>query len=406
MADPTCDRAITRNLPGTALFITGVAALGFNLRAPITSLPPVFPELSATLHLSGAVVAVLAAVPVLCFGLFSPVAAPLARRFGEERVLLAAAALLAGGLLLRGVLASMLFPGTVIACGAIAFLNVLLPSLIKRRCPGRAGLLIGVYLMSLNAGAVLGSLVAVPVFQASGGSAALALGLWAVPATAAALVWLPQRRFRITPGGQTRPGRAGPGIAAVSRHLLAWQVMAYMGLQSLTYYAALSWLPVLLRDRGAGAVGAGGQLALVNLGNAVTALLLPVLAHRARDQRLLVGVTTALSAAGLAGVWFAPLATSPGWALMLGLGQGASLGLAIYFMTARSPGPQAAASLSGFAQGGGYLVAAAGPLVIGFLHTASGGWSLPVITLLVVTTVQCAAGWLAGRNRVLPVLAG
>jgi CP family cyanate transporter-like MFS transporter len=300
----------------------------------------------------------------------------------------------------------MLFPGTVIACGAIAFLNVLLPSLIKRRIPDRAGLLIGVYLMSLSAGAVLGSLVAVPVFQASGGSAAVALGLWAVPAAVAALVWLPQWRFRTAPEGQTPQGRAGAGISAVVRHLLAWQVMAYMGLQSLTYYAALSWLPVLLRDRGAGAVNAGGQLALVNLGNAATALLLPVLAHRARDQRLLVAVTAALTAAGLGGVWFAPLWTSPAWALMLGFGQGASLGLAIYMMTARSPGPQAAASLSGFAQGGGYLVAAAGPLVTGFLHTASGGWSLPVIVLLLFVAAQCAVGWPAARNRLLPVAAG
>jgi CP family cyanate transporter-like MFS transporter len=144
----------------------------------------------------------------------------------------------------------------------------------------------------------------------------------------------------------------------------------------------------------------------MNLGNAATALLAPVLAHRARDQRLLVAATAAVNAAGLAGIWFAPLATATVWSLLLGLGQGASLGLAIYLTTARSPGPQAAASLSGFVQGAGYLVAAAGPLVTGFLHTASGGWSLPVITLLLACAGQCMAGWLAGRDRVLPVAAG
>ena len=71
---------------GAALLVAGIIALAVNLRASITSLPPLFPELAARLQLSPATLAVLAAVPVLCFGLFSGVAAPLSRRFGEERI--------------------------------------------------------------------------------------------------------------------------------------------------------------------------------------------------------------------------------------------------------------------------------------------------------------------------------
>ncbi|HEY5990876.1 MAG TPA: MFS transporter, partial [Streptosporangiaceae bacterium] len=129
------------------LFVAGITALAFNLRAAITGVPPVFPELSSRLHLSSTAIAMLAAVPVLCFAVFSPAAAPLSRRFGEERVLLASAAVLAAGLALRGADPELLlFPGTVLAAGAVAFMNVLLPSLVKRRWPARAGLLIGVYL--------------------------------------------------------------------------------------------------------------------------------------------------------------------------------------------------------------------------------------------------------------------
>src|SRR5690348_12808114 len=167
----TRDAGAIRGRWAMALFLTGITALGFNLRAAITSLPPVFPELSSSLHLSSAAIAVLAAVPVLCFAAFSPLAAPLGRRYGEERVLLAAATALTLGLLLRGALpGGLLVPGTVVAAGAIAFLNVLLPSMIKRRHPRQAGLLIGIYLLSLTGGAVIGSLVAVPVFRASGDS--------------------------------------------------------------------------------------------------------------------------------------------------------------------------------------------------------------------------------------------
>jgi len=389
--------------------VVGILALALNLRAAITGLPPVFPELSAALNLSSAAIAALAAVPVLCFGLFSGLGAPLSRRFGEERVLLVALLLLACGLLLRGAAPEvMLFPGTVLAGGAIALGNVLLPSLIKRRHPGHAGLLIGAYLLTMSSGAVIGALIAVPVYQAAAGSTAavagwpvqLTLGLWAVPALAAALVWLPQIRYRTVPD-TTGPGSTGRR-APVNRHLLAWQVAAFMGLQSLTYYAALSWLPTLFRDRGVSPEHAGALLALMNFGNAVTAMLMPVLAHRARDQRPLVLVAGLASAVGLTGALLAPVSTAFVWTLLLGLGQGASLGLAIFFTVARAPDPVASASLSGFAQSVGYLIATGGPLAIGFLHTATGGWDVPVVALLAATVVQLSAGVLAGRARTLP----
>jgi MFS transporter, CP family, cyanate transporter len=385
-----------------ALLMVGITVLAVNLRVSITSLPPVFPELAAALHLSSAMVALLAATPVLCFGLFSGLAAPLSHRHGEERVLLAALLLLAGGLLLRGALpAAMLFPGTVLAGGAIALMNVLLPSLVKRRHPEHAGVLIGAYLLMLGAGAVVASLIAVPVFKAAGNGpgwpVTLTLGLWALPALAAAVVWLPQIRYR------TRPARAGrPVRAAVHWHALAWQVAAFMGLQSLTYYASLSWLPTLFRDRGVSAAAAGGLLALMNLGNAVTALLGPMLAHRARDQRLLITAAVLATGGGLAGSMFAPTASAAAWTLLLGLGQGGSLGLAIFFTMARAPDPAASASLSGFAQSTGYLIAAAGPLAVGFLHTTTGGWTVPVLALLGVVALELWPGLLAGRARTLP----
>jgi MFS transporter, CP family, cyanate transporter len=383
----------------------GVTVLAFNLRGAITSLPPLFPELSASLHLSSATIATLAATPVLCFAVFSGVAAPLSRRYGEERVLLAALVFLGVGLMARAALPSvLLFPGTVLAAAAIALMNVLLPSLVKRRDPARAGLLLGTYLLALAAGAILGSLLAVPLFQASGGSVPLALGIWALPVAAGVLAWLPQWRFRTVPAG-VLPSGPRP-LLKVSRYALAWQVMGFMGLQSLIYYATLSWMPTLFRDRGADPVHAGTLLAVMNLGNAVTALLIPMLAHRTKDQRGLIVGTVAISAVGLAGAWFAPLGSAPVWMVLLGLGQGAALGLAIYFTIARARNAVVSASLSAFAQGAGYLVAAAGPLAVAFLHAATGSWTVPVVALLSVLVLELAAGLLAGRPLTLPEAPG
>lgn len=413
---------------GAVLFLAGIVAVAFNMRDAITSLPPVFPALSVRLGLSPAEIGLLASTPALCFAVFSPAAAPLSRRYGEERVLLTALALVAAGLLLRGAAPSrLLFPGTVVACGAIASINVLLPSLVKRRRPERAGMMLGAYLMSLSTGSVLGAIVAVPVLDATGSVRAV-LAVGALPALAAMLVWAPQwrhgRRAPRAPGsraadgprsraaradggqapgaGSPAPGESPALLVRVWRHRLAWQVMGFMGLQSLTYFTILSWLPTLLQDRGLSAVHAGDLLGVMNIANALCALVVPVLAHRVRDQRALVTPAVAVMAVGVAGSWFAPLATALGWAVLLGLGQGSCLALAIYFAVARAPDSVTAASLSSFAQSGGYLLATTGPLAIGFLHTATGDWTAPVVALLVVYAAQLSVGWHAARDRILP----
>jgi MFS transporter, CP family, cyanate transporter len=438
---PAADEPARRPL-AAALLVVSIAALAFNLRAAITSLPPVFPELETKLRLSSAAVTLLATTPVLCFGLVSGLAASLSRRLGEERVLFGALIVLSGGLLLRGALpGSMLFPGTVLASGAIAIMNVLLSSMIKRRWPARAGLLIGIYLTSLSLGAVLASLASVPLYNGSGGSVELTLGLWGLPAVAATLVWISQVRYgaaarRKAPAAapSTAAPSAGPPLAgtsladdvladtppagtpligtgpaggararvAVHRHALAWQVTAFMGIQSLLYYAAVSWMPELFRDRGDTASTAGTLLAVMGLGNLLTSLSVPVLAHRVADQRILVAPAVVATAGGLAGCLYAPIGSAVIWMLVLGAAQGASLGLAIFFTMARAPDPVTAASLSSLAQAVGYLVAAVGPLAVGFLHTATGGWTIPVTVMLVLCCAEISMGLLAARGKVLP----
>jgi len=388
----------------TPLLVVAVTAAGFNLRTAVTNLPPLFPDLQTKLHLSSAELSLLAATPVVFFGAAAAFAAWLNRRFGEEVVLLAALAVLTAGLLLRGAAPSvMLFPGTVLAASAIAILNVLLSSMIKRRRPDRAGALISTYLTALCVGGILASLLAVPVYNASGGSVSLALGVWAIPAALAMLLWLPQLRHRAA--GVTRrpaPAQIKPAHLKVYRHALAWQVMAFMGLQSLLYYAALSWLPTMFQDRGTSAVTAGNLLALMGVGNLVGALIVPVLAHRAGSQRSLVAPSMAAMGVGLAGSLWAPLGSAAFWVSALGIGQGACLGLAIVFMLARAPDPGTAASLSAFAQSAGYLVASAGPLELGLLHSATGGWNIPVALLLVLCGCGLVVGVYAARPLVLP----
>ena len=384
--------------------MVGVLALGYNLRGAITSLPPVFPELQASLRLSGATISILAATPVICFGVVSGFAASLARRAGEERVLLGASIVLVAGLVARGAApGALLFPGTILCSGAIAVMNVLLSSLIKRRWPERAGFLIGLYITALSAGAIVASLVSVPLWQDTGGSVALTLGWLAAPAALAVLLWLPQARprpqSRATPAAHARPARV-----AVHRYAITWHVTIFMGMQSLLYYATLSWLPTMLRDRGESAAAAGDLLALMGVGNLAVSLFIPMAAQRMRSQVALVVPTTLAVAGGLAGLLYLPLGGAVAWALILGAGQNAALALAIFFTAARAPHAAAAASLSSLAQSVGYLLASAGPLEVGLLHAATGSWTVPVMVLFALTAVMFVSGLLAARPGMLPTV--
>src|SRR6266700_1282184 len=394
----------TRRPYEITLLVVAVAAAGLNLRTAITSLPPLFPDLQTSLHLSSATLSLLAATPVICFGVVSAFTAWLNRRYGEEMILLVALVLLTAGLLLRGVApGAMLFPGTALAASAIAVLNVLLSSMAKRRWPERAGLLLGIYLTTLTAGASLSALLSVPLYRSSGGSVRLTLGVWAVPAALAVLLWLPQLRYR-TAGTPAVAGDTPRARIKVYRYALTWQVTAFMGLQSLLYYAALSWLPTIFQDRGDSAVTAGNLLALMGVGNLATSLIVPVLAHRSASQRGLVVPSLIGTAAGLAGSLWAPLGSAPFWVLVLGVSQGSCLGLAIFFMMARAPDAGIAASLSAFSQSVGYLVASVGPLMVGLLHSATGSGNIPVALPHVLCAAELATGLLAGRPLVLPAV--
>jgi CP family cyanate transporter-like MFS transporter len=242
----------------------------------------------------------------------------------------------------------------------------------------------------------------------------LTLGIWAAPAALAVLLWLPQLGYRPRAAAQAPahvhvhvhvPAQArgvAPAGLRVYRYALTWQVTAFMGLQSLLYYSVLSWLPTIFQDRGTSAVTAGNLLALMGVGNLATSLVVPVLAQRLPSQRALVIPSLIGTAAGLAGSLWAPLSSAPFWVLILGFSQGSCLGLAIFFMLARAPDAGVAASLSGFSQSAGYLAAAAGPLAVGLLHTATGSWNIPVAVLLILGAAELATGLLAARPLLLP----
>jgi CP family cyanate transporter-like MFS transporter len=390
-----------RSRASFVVLLVGIMVLSINLRPTITGLPPLFTQLSQRLGLSAIDITMLATLPVLCFGIFSPVAASVSRRLGEERALGTALAVGSLGLTLRAVFPhTLLLVGTVIAGAAIAFMNVLLPSLVKRREPRHANTLLGLYMLMMYVGSISSSAVVVPLYQATRGSLLIALGVLAVPMIIAVVVWLPQLRHKTkeAPSSSSRRTRS-----QVHRHALAWQVTAFMGLQSLTYYATVSFLPNLFLSRGLPAGETGLIGSLLGIGGLVSGFGVPLIVHRtARTARALVIGTIVACAVGIGAPLVLPVGVGLGLMLLLGLGQGGGITLALYFVMARASTPDVAASLSALSQGVGYVLATLGPLVFGLLAAATNGWVVPALALLVATGVELVVGLLAARDRTVP----
>ncbi|QYN31713.1 MFS transporter [Pseudonocardia sp. DSM 110487] len=385
----------TRSVAAPAWWIgLAIVLVAANLRPAVVGVAPLLAQIQADERLSATAAGILTALPVLCFGLIAPVAPPLARRLGTERALLTALALLIVGFLVRssGPLAA-LFAGTVLLGSAIAIGNVLLPSLIKRDFAHRTGMMTGLYTMAIAGGGALSAGITVPVAQAAGLGWRGALAGWALFALVALLCWLPHVRRA------GRPARVGgQRVGGLWRDALAWQVTAYMGLQSLGYFAVTAWLPALLVDRGYDPVTAGFLLSLSTVAGIAGALVAPILATRGRRQRGLAVGITAVAAVGLLGV-LAPIGVEPVAVILLGAAQSAALGLALVLVALRAPDAAHAAQLSGMAQTAGYVVAAAGPFAVGALRDLTGGWTVPLLLLVALLAVQGAAGVLAGRDR-------
>src|SRR5215218_1943054 len=199
----------------SVLFVLGILLLAANLRPALTGVAPLIGQIRADTGISNGVAGLLTTLPLLAFALLSPIAPRLARRFGMEGVLLASLLVLASGILLRWVGdVTTLFLGTATLGAAIAVGNVLLPGLVKREFPGRAGLMTSVYSTSLGVSAALAAGASVPIAHMNGIGWRTSLALWALPALVAAVAWAPRIR---TGRPEDTPARARRGVSGLWR---------------------------------------------------------------------------------------------------------------------------------------------------------------------------------------------
>jgi CP family cyanate transporter-like MFS transporter len=378
-----------------ALAFVGVLLVAFAARGPFTAVGPLLPRLRADFGLSTTAAAVLAAAPIVCFGVLAPFVPRLTDRVGLHRAVLVGVAVLGAGVVLRAAGLPGLFLGSLVVGMGITVVNVLLPAVTKSDFPGSLAVVTGLTTTALTVSASLGAGLAQPLVTVAGGATGSLL-LWALPILAALLAWAPVAR-------RSRPAvvsAAQPALRSMLRDRVALAVTLFFGLQTLTFYTMITWLPTILHDdAGLSLSSAGALVAVATAFGGPTSFLVPWLAGRTASQGLWVVAVTVPMAVALVGLTVAPAASPVLWTMLWGIGNGASFPLAMILVLLRTRDSAQTARLSATAQCLGYLLAASGPLAAGALFDVTSSWTPGMAALVGLLVFQLMAGWAAARPR-------
>lgn len=250
----------------------------------------------------------------------------------------------------------------------------------------------------MNLCGAIGSGISIPISSLPGLGWAAALGCWGILSLLTIFIWLPQLRNRRK---SIKTIQTAPKVESINlwRSKLAWNVTLFMGFQSFIFYTVITWMPEILEQKGLNTHDSGWMLSLMQLAVLPITFIVPVLAGRLQDQRLLVVIPAVLLIGGLFGILYGSTLLIPLWIIMVGIGVGFVFSLAMMFFSLRTKSTNEAAELSGMAQSLGYLLSAIGPVLFGWLHDTTHSWTTPLLMLVLISVLIFIAGMGAGKNQ-------
>jgi CP family cyanate transporter-like MFS transporter len=384
--------------------LVGIVLVALTMRAPIIAVAPALPDLRAGLRISAATAGLLTTIPVLCFGLGTPLVLAVVRRTGlNNAVLVGLTGTLAGILLRSAGGLSFALIGTLVIGLSITVGNVVIPVIIGRDFPAATTTVTAAYSAALNVGSMLASTLSAPVADRFGWRTSLAT--WGLLTVLAAVVWRPAARRSHSVGliraadvltAQEAPAATDPGPERPlwRRRLVVGMVLAFAG-QSFSYYGVSAWLPTLLSDDlGLSAAGAGASSSIFQVVALAGAFTVPaMMAGRLSARFVLLTVCAAWIALPL-GLAFAP-SLWPLWSCCGGLAQGGGFTVIFSVIVSRAVDVRDSRRMSAAVQGVGYTLGATGPFVIGFVHSLADDWVIPMLVVATAVAIMATAGSIA-----------
>ncbi|AOI97979.1 MFS transporter [Burkholderia sp. LA-2-3-30-S1-D2] len=373
--------------------LAAIVLVGLNLRPALAAIGPLLDMIQRATGIGDGAASLLTTIPILLMGLGALSARRLQRVTGITGGVWLGVALIGFACASRiGAQHAWLLLASACCAGlGIAMVQALLPGFVKAHFATRIGGAMGVYSTSIMGGAVLASVVA-PLAAARWGWL-VALAGWALPAAVAALAWpLASRGGDALVSGPT----SGSMVQArPSRSPRAWRLAMFFGIATGAYTLVLAWLPPYYMRLGWSPTAAGSLLGGVTLAEVVAGLAISATIDRLPDRRPALHAAIASLLAGLLVMLAAPEALALPAALLMGAGIGALFPLSLIVTVDHAATPADAASLTGFVQGVGYLIAGLFPFAAGIVrqHLADLSPAWLAMACLCVVLFALAAGF-------------
>ncbi|HEM5322825.1 TPA: MFS transporter [Streptococcus suis] len=364
--------------------IAGIVMLGVVMRAPFTALPAILIDVAAGLRVEVSSLGILTSIPLIMFALCSSLAPRLAAKFGMEKLMALVLLVMVLGSGMRVLNLPALYIGTMLVGATIAFINVLLPSLVAANFPKKIGLYTTIYITLMGVAATVASMIAVPIVSSSSWEFFILLITGLV--FMAFLIWLPnvKNNHRFASENQ------GNQKSSIWKNKAAIAFLIFGGLQSVLYYTEITWLPTISQSVGFSKAEAGLMAGLFNMTAIPMSMIIPaVLSRQTKEMRR--NIMLAISSVTLLGlVMMALIPTNlilwSALHIILSFSNAALFPYMMLSFTLKTSNSQATAQLSGMVQTGGYLIAAFGPGLLGYSYPIFGNW-LPLILALAIVTL-------------------
>lgn len=387
---------------GRLIVFAAITMSALVLRLAVTSFPPLAEQIQNDIGFSGAVLGIFGMVPTAMFAIFGLITPSAARRFGLERIALAAMVMAALGMLLRAMMSQTwsLLALSALALAGMGIGNVVIPPLVKRYFSDRVATMSAVYIVAVQVGTIVPAFVAVPVADAFGWR--FSIGWWAAFGFAAAVPWLMTlaRSRRDEETSTEVPAGEPHSRGQVWRSPVAWGMAAMFGMTSLITYAMFTWIPSIFADAGADDAFGGTMVGVFSVMGLISAFGAPTLCARMANPFPVVVVCAASFLIAFSGLYFAPMAAPIVWVVVLGLGP-STFPIALTLINLRTHSHVGSSALSGFTQGVGYTVACLGPLLFGVFHDATDSYAAPFGLLVVAVLVLLVGAYQACKPRFL-----
>lgn len=363
----------------------GIVMLGVVMRAPFTALPAILTDVAADLGVNVSSLGILTSIPLIMFALCSSLAPKLAETFGMEKLMAIVLFVMVIGSGMRILGLPFLFLGTVIVGATIAFINVLLPSLVTANFPKKIGLYTTIYITLMGVAATVAAMIAVPIVSSSSWQFFVLLITGVV--FLAFIIWLPTTRNN----HRFEAKKQSTQSSSIWKNKAALAFLIFGGLQSVLYYTEITWLPTISQSVGFSKAEAGLMAGLFNMTAIPMSMIIPaILSRQSKEMRR--NIMLAISSVTLLGLVM--MAIIPAnfvlWSVLHIILSFSNAALFPYMMlgfTLKTSNSQATAQLSGMVQTGGYLIAAFGPGLLGYSFPLFGSW-MPLILALAVVTIS------------------